>query len=133
MLGQKWGGPIGDFFKKNNEVMKRWKKAQSESGAISSGKALDFGVRAITGYGGAAAAFFPLIGQLIGAGVYEAGALSSTGQSLGMGTRKYGDKDFMNWGMDAIMDMIKNSSDEEKKIISIEVAGAPGTMQTGPG
>lgn len=100
-------GPVGEFFKGKGEVLERWKQAQQESGAISGGKALDFGIRAITGYGGAAASFLPLIGQLIGAGVYEGGRYVTTGIGLWddkrLGGAKYGTEEMSGEAIDMIM------------------------------
>jgi len=117
---------VGDWFKGKNEQLSRWKEAAGEGGALSGGKALDFGIRALTGYGGAGASFLPLIGQLAGGAVYEAGAYSSTGQVMGFGERKYGENDFAGASIEAILQMFGGAK------LDVSVAGAPGTLQTQP-
>jgi len=123
-------GQAGEFFKNTNAELDKWAKMKDEMGAISGGKAMDFGIRAITGYGGAAASFLPLIGQLAGGAVYEAGAYESMGQFMGMestGTRKYGDQDMAGASIDALLQLFNGST------ISINMDGAQGNMAFGPG
>ena len=120
-LGSKGPGPVGDFFKGSTETLKRWKEAQGESGALSSGKALDFGIRAITGYGGAGASFLPLLGQVLGGAVYEGGKYTSMGQFMDMGftgEAKYGEGSFAEASIDKIMQMFNGMS------VNIGVDGA---------
>ena len=68
----------------------------------------------------------PLIGQLAGGAVYEAGAYSSTGQAFGFGERKYGEQDFAGASIDALIQMFSGAN------LDVNVAGAPGTFQVAP-
>ena len=113
ILGQ-WGkhlpGPLGDFFDKGGGV-ERWKDDARAQGALSSGKGMDFGIRALTGYGGAAASFLPLIGQLAGGLVYEGGRFGTTGMNVPgfvdesgrIGSTKYGTTEMTDVMIDKII------------------------------
>jgi hypothetical protein len=110
------------------EMLKRWKDSQAEGGALSSGKALDYGIRGITGYGGAAASFLPLLGQIVGGATYEAGKYTSMGQFMDMemtGTAKYGEGSFAEASIDKIMQMFNGMA------INIGVDGAPANAAMG--
>ena len=118
---------VGKLFGKDvmsPEMLKRWKDSQAEGGALSSGKALDFGIRAITGYGGAGASFLPLLGQLVGGATYEAGKYTSMGQFMDMertGTAKYGEGSFAEASIDKIMQMFNGMT------VNMAVDGAQAT------
>ena len=119
---------VGDFFKGGTDTLKRWKEAQAEGGALSSGKALDFGIRAITGYGGAGASFLPLLGQMIGGAAYEGGKYTSMGQFMDMertGTAKYGEGSFAEASIDKIMQMFNGMT------VNMAVDGAQATAGMG--
>jgi len=118
---------VGKLFGKDvmsPEMLKRWKDSQAEGGALSSGKALDYGIRGITGYGGAAASFLPLLGQIIGGATYEAGKYTSMGQFMDMemtGTAKYGEGSFAEASIDKIMQMFNGMT------VNMAVDGAQAT------
>ena len=118
---------VGKLFGKDvmsPEMLKRWKDSQAEGGALSSGKALDFGIRAITGYGGAGASFLPLLGQLVGGATYEAGKYTSMGQFMDMertGTAKYGEGSFAEASIDKILQMFNGMT------VNMAVDGAHAT------
>jgi len=86
---------IGKDVKNVNEKMDRWKMESAKEGALSGGKSLDMAVRAVSGYVGSLLSLAPIIGQIAGGVLYEAGTVSTTGRFVGMGEGKYGDKDFM--------------------------------------
>ena len=118
---------VGKLFGKDvmsPEMLKRWKDSQAEGGALSSGKALDFGIRAITGYGGAGASFLPLLGQLVGGATYEAGKYTSMGQFMDIertGTAKYGEGSFAEASIDKILQMFNGMT------VNMAVDGAHAT------
>jgi len=112
-------GGIGDKYK---ETMKRWKDDQEAMGAISSGKAMDIGIRAITGYVGAGASFLPLIGQLAGGFAYEAGRYTTTGANVPfmghLGTDKYGETEVTDWAIDKIVEAFRSLTGRQEISLS---------------
>jgi hypothetical protein len=122
-------GGAGDWFKDRGITLDQWKQMQGEEGALSGGKALDFGMRAVTGYGGAAASFLPLLGQLAGGALYEAGAYKSMGQFMGLdstGQRKYGENDMASAAFEQLLKVFGGSE------ITLNVDGMPATIAAHP-
>ena len=122
----------GDIGKKFTGKMGRWKNDQEALGAISSGKAMDVGIRAVTGYTGAALSFAPLIGQLAGGLLYEGGRYGTTGVNLPFdwagghaGTDKYGNVEMTDFMIDKLVSAFQSMNN------NITLEGASAEMMSG--
>jgi len=122
----------GGVGKKFQELMGRWKDDQEAIGAISAGKAMDIGIRAVTGYVGAGLSFAPLIGQLAGGLMYEGGRYATTGVNLPFdwagghaGTDKYGNVEMTDFMIDKLVSAFQSMNN------NITLEGASAEMMSG--